>query len=185
MSEVKKTELSKPWGRVASLALILIGLVALIALARDVSNYVNSMKSALGLELEIVELSVIDDDNPRAYMRFRLKNDSPLEITVERYVFDLYVNGQRVGTSFSTYRGTDPSVDPQIYSEAAAINQTLDSGGSLDLEFTLYIYSAQMEIIRRVQGSGPMAWHVRSKFTTLLPYSHEKDFVFLTATLEE
>ena len=100
---------------------------------------------------------------------------------VERYVFDLYVNGQRVGTSFSTYRGTDPSVDPQIYSEAAAINQILDSGGSLDLEFTLYIYSAQMEIIRRAQGSGPMSWHVRSKFTTFLPYSHEKDFIFLTA----
>ena len=137
------------------------------------------------MRLEIASLEVIDDDNPRAVIRFRVRNDSPLEVELERYFFDLYLNKELIGTSYSMYSGTDPAVSRAARQQAQSIKQVLGPRQDLMLEFTVYIYSAQMDIVRRVQRSGAMSWHVMANFTTYLPHSHEADFLRLRAWYEE
>ena len=171
--------------RIVQAVLLLMGLVALFAIGMSVSSYVHSIKSAYGLRLEITSLQLIDDNNPRAVIRFRLHNPSPLAVKIERYNFFLYLNGERVGTSISTYIGTDPNVDPAVYRKAASINQLLYPYQHLNLEFTLYIYSAQMEIFRRAQHSDSMSWSTNATFHVILPYAHEEDSVRLSARFEE
>jgi len=171
--------------RFAYIALLLMALTSLFALGTDVSNYTRSITSARGLSLEITSLQVIDDDNPRALIHFRVRNNSPLEVKIERYNFEIYLNEERVGSSYSTYLGMDPSVDPEAHREATYVNQVLAPGRNLGLEFTIYIYSAQMEIIRQAQRSGSMSWYASAKFTMVLPYSREENWVRLRARFEE
>jgi len=182
--------------RIAHTVLLLTGLVALFAIGVSMSNYTNyirSVESVHGLRLEMTSLQVIDDTNPRAVIRFRLHNRSPLTIEIEDYHFNLYLNGERVGTSMSSYMGTDPNVSQAAYRKATNINQALDPDQHLDLEFTLYIYSAQMEIVRRaqrtvldtVQCSDSMSWSTNANFRVILPYAPEWDWVGLSAEFEE
>lgn len=184
-SRDKELELGKCVQRFAYIVLLLMALVSLLALGTDVSNYIRSIASARGLSLEITSLQVTDDNNPRALIRFRVRNDSPLEVKVERYEFELYVNGERVGSSYSTYLGTDADVDPKAHRETVYINQALAPGRNLHLEFTVYIYSAQMESVRRAQRSGSTFWYASAKFTAVLPYSQEEDLIKLHARFEE
>ena len=165
-------------------ALLLMALAAAIALRTDVSNYISSFKSLRGLKLDIAGLKVVDDENPRALIRFKIRNKSPLEIEIEGYWFDLYLDGETIGRSYSMYRGTDPTVDPGVYAKAQAIEKILGPGKTLDLEFTLYIYPPKMEIARKIRSTGPASWRVRSSFTVFLPYSRKKSQARLKAEYE-
>ena len=170
--------------RFAYATLFLMALAAVIALRTDVTNYIASFKSLRGLKLDITDLKVVDDENPRALIRFEVKNKSPLEIEIEGYWFDLYLDGETIGRSYSMYRGTDPKADPGAYVKAQAIDQSLGSGKTLDLEFTLYIYPARMETVRKTRPTGPASWRVRSSFTVFLPYSRKKSQARLKAEYE-
>ncbi len=178
--------MDSPVQRYAYILLILMALAATFALGTDVSNYIRSVKGARGLNLEITDLQVIDDENPRAHIRFRVQNGSPLEIEIERYRFELFLNGERISGSFSMYLGTDPDgVDVDARWESLSINQILTPGQGLDLEFTMYIYPTQMEIVRQAQRAGSMTWRASAEFTTMLPYSREENFIKLRAGFEE
>ena len=165
-------------------ALFLMALAAAIALRTDVSNYISSFKSLRGLKLDIAGLKVVDDENPRALIRFKIRNKSPLEIEIEGYWFDLYLDGETIGRSYSMYRGTDPKVDPGVYAKAQAIDQILGPGETIDLKFTLYIYPPKMEIARKIRPTGPASWRVRSSFTVFLPFSRKKSQARLKAEYE-
>jgi len=169
----------------AYIALLLMALISLLALGTDVSKYIRSTKGARGLSLEITSLKLIDDDNPRTLIRFRVRNDSPLQIRIERYSFVLYLNGKSVGSSYSMYLGTDSDVDPAAHRAAQEINQVLAPERALDLEFTVYIHSTQMEIVRQAQRSGPMSWYTSSDLNIFLPHAREKSFLKLRAGFEE
>jgi len=171
--------------RFAYVALLLMGLAATLALGTDVSNYVRSIKSAHGLDLTITDLQVIDDDNPRALIHFRVRNNASLEVEVKRYYFELYLNGERVGSSYSMYTGTDPNIDTEAHRKVTGINQALSPGQDLDLAFTVYFYSTQMESVRRAQRAGTMSWQVSAKFVAVLPYSREENVIELRAGFEE
>ncbi len=162
-----------------------MGIAALFALAVDVSNYIRSFESASGLDLDIIGLEMIDDDNPRALVRFRLQNNSALEIGIERYLFELYLNRQRVGSSYSQYLGTDPSIDAKAHRETAMIDQVLNPGQDIVLEFTVYIYDTQMDIVRQAQSNDSLSWQVSAEFVTALPYAREQNLITLDAEYEE
>jgi len=168
----------------AFITLVLMAIAAIIVLRTDVSNYISSYKSLRGLKLDITGLKVVDDENPCALIRFKVKNQSPLEIELEGYWFDLYLDGETVGRSYSMYRGTNPKADPGVYAKAQEIDQILGPGETLDLEFTLYIYPAKMEIVRKTRPTGSATWHVRSSFTVFLPYSRKKSQARLKAEYE-
>ena len=171
--------------RIAYAILLVMGLVALVAIGASASNYMGSARTARGLRLEITNLQVIDDDNPRAVIHFKLHNRSPLEVGIERYNATIYLNGELVATSMSLYTGTDPTVSPSVYRKAVTIDQVLGADQDLDLELVLYIYAAQIETVRQAQRSGTMSWSTRANFRLILPYAREEDWVELSATFEE
>ena len=179
----------RQWGKlrrgVAYVILLLMALTASLTLGRDVSNYVSSVKSARGLRLEMTDLQIMDDENPRVLIRFRVRNDSPLDIKIERYLFDLYLDKAFVCSNSSMYLGTDPNVDPGIYLKSQAIEQVLGPGQTLDLELTMYIYSVQMAIVRQALRSGSLSWHARASFSVFLPYSREEAWLRLKAAYKE
>lgn len=171
---------------IAHALLLLLGVMALVFTSVSVSNYVTSAQSRHELQLEMTDLQIIDDDDPRAIIHQKLRNLSPLPMQVERYSFFLYLNDEFVGTSYSVYVGTDPDRDPLFYREGRTIQQTLDPQSNLDLDFTLFIYPVQMDVIRQAQDSGgTMTWSIRSDFRVYLPYTHDDNMVRLYATLEE
>ena len=180
----REHESAKRFKIFACAALFLMALAATIALRTDVNNYISSFKSLRGLKLDFTDLKVVDDENPRTLIRFKLKNKSPLEIEIEGYWFDLYLDGEIIGRSYSMYRGKNPKANPGVYAKALAIDQALGSGESLDLEFTLYIYPAKMEIVRKIRPTDPATWRVRSSFTVFLPYSRKKSQARLKAEYE-
>jgi hypothetical protein len=172
--------------RFAYILLILMGMAAALMLGRDVFNYIRAVKGARGLNLAIIDLQVIDDENPRAHVRLRVQNESPLDMDIRRYRFELFLNGERISGSYSTYLGTDPdAVDTVARRESTNIEQVLAPDQGLDLEFTLYIYSTQMEIVRQAQRVGSMSWYASARFTTMLPYSREESEIRLRADFEE
>ena len=180
----REHESAKRFKIFACTALFLMAIAATIALSTDVSNYISSFKSLQGLELVITGLKVIDDENPRALIRLKVKNKSPLEIDIEGYWFDLYLAGEIIGRSYSMYRGKNPKANPGVYAKALAIDQALGSGDTLDLEFTLYIYPAKMETVRKLRPTGTAIWQVKSSFTVFLPYSRKKSTARLKAEHE-
>ena len=169
----------------AYITLLLMALVASLILGTDVANYVRSIMSARGLSLEITSLQVVDDDNPRALIRFKVQSDSPLEVKIDRYRFDLHLNGQRVGSSYSTYQGTDPNLESEARRQTTNLNQVLAPGHDIALELTLYIYSGQMESVRYAQRSGSMPWHASAEFVAVLPHSRGENLVELRAEFGE
>ena len=183
--EDRGSELSGRIQRAAYIALVLMALMALLAYGADVSSYVRAIKSAGGLSLEITNLEVIDGDDPRALVRFRLRNDSPVEIQVERNFFTLYLNSEQVGSSYSTYLGTDPDVDPAAHRAAQDFDQTLAPGQAVELDFMVHIHPTQMEIVRQAQRSGTMSWHMDINLRVLLLNSRKKSFLNLRARFEE
>lgn len=168
--------------RVAYTLLLLLGLAALLASGVSVSNYVNSVRSISRLALEITDLQFIDDDNPRVIIHFRLHNRSSLAIQVKEFFFELSFNEERVGGSNSLYRGTDPNVDPAVYSRASSIEQTLAPQGYLDLTFTLYIFSVQQDIIRHGEQSGLQSWSVNAGFRLIFPHTREERLIRMRAS---
>jgi hypothetical protein len=171
--------------RAAWVLLILMALLAACALAIDVSNYVQAIDSAQGLNLSLLSVQVIDDDNPRALVRFRVRNDGPLEVELVRYAFELGHNGARVGSSYSTYLGTDDSIDAAGHRAAANIDRVLAPGRHLDLEYTVFVYAPDMEGIRQAEATGGSSWQAEAEFVTVLPYSRQESRVRLGAGLEE
>jgi len=178
--------LDRPVQRYAYVLLILMGMAAALMLGRDVFNYIRAVKGARGLNLAITDLQIVDDENPRAHVRLRVQNESPLELDIRRYRFELFLNGERISGSYSTYLGTDPdAVDTVARRESTNIEQVLAPDQGLDLEFTLYIYPTQMEIVRQARRSGPMFWRASAEFTTMLPYSRQESEIELRAGFEE
>ena len=171
--------------RFAWIALILMALLALWALGLDVSNYVQAIDSARGLSLSFVSVQITDDDNPRALVRFQVRNDAPLETELVRYAFELAHNGERVGSSFSTYLGTDDSLDAAAHRDTANIDKVLAPGRALELEFTVYIYAAQMDSLRQAGPAGSSMWTADADFITILPYSRQETPIRLRAGLED
>jgi hypothetical protein len=170
---------------VAFVIILLMGLVSLAGIAWSVPYYVRSVESVAGLELEMTALSFIDDGNPRADIHFRLHNRSPLVMQIGYYSFILYLNGEQVGTSDSTYLGTDPNVDPAVYGRASWVNHALAPQQALDLEFTLYLHPTKVEIVRRIQGSDPMSWTAKADFRVTSPYARRDRRVELSAGFRE
>ena len=171
--------------RVAWVLLVLMALLAACALAIDVSNYVQAIDSAQGLSLALLSIQVVDDDNPRTLVRFRLQNDGPLEVELVRYAFELSHNGARVGSSYSTYLGTNDSIDAADHRAAAKIDRVLAPGSHLDLEYTVFVYAPDMEGITRAKVTGGSLWQADAEFVTVLPYSRLESRVGLRARLEE
>lgn len=168
-----------------SLLLILVGVAAVAGIVLNISNYGRSLESAGGLDLEFNEIVVSDDGNPRARLLFLLSNHSPIPLGIEQYGFTLYANGQRIGSSGSSYRGTAPDPNDTSTRDATFIRQVIPPDDHLDIEFTLYIYSTQMEIVRDAQREGPIAWSVTAGFQTRSSYSSRIETVGLDATHEE
>ena len=170
---------------VAYVTLMLLGLLAFLTLHADISNYISSVRSVRGLSLSIVDIKVIDDNNPRALLRFNLTNQSPLEIELESYRFDLFLKDKLIGGSHFMYRGTNPDADPGEYIKAQTINQSLKPNQTLNLAFTLYIYRTKMSIIRNTQKNREIKWQVKADFTVFLPNSRKKSHVKLNARYEK
>jgi hypothetical protein len=169
----------------AWMLLILLALLAACALGLDVSNYVQAVESAHGLSFSILSVQVIDDDNPRALVRFRVQNDAPLEMELVRYAFELVHNGERAGRSYSTYLGTDDSIDAAAHRDAANIDRVLAPGRYLDLEFTVFVYAPKMDGIRQARTTSASEWQADAEFITVLPYSRQETPVRLRARFEE
>ena len=183
--EKRESPLTKRVQSIANILLLLMGLAAIVTLRTDVSSYMSSVRSVRGLKLNIEDLKVVDDDNPRGLIRFNVYNQSPLKIEIESYHFDLYLEGTIIGGSQYMYRGTNPDADPGERIKALTINRVLGPGQRLSLVYKLYIYKTKMEIVRHTQPTRAKSWQVKADFTVFLPYSRNKSHVKLKAQYEK
>ena len=167
--------------RKAHTIIIVLGLVAFAASWQAVSNYVGSLETVRSLELELTEVRRADTDSAQLDVRFRLHNRSELPVHLNSYFFDLYLNGNRIGGSSSTWRDNDPDADQSLYSRASTIEQTLAPQESLDMGFPLYIFELE-QIMAASKGSG---WSVEVGLRLIHPYAHDERLLRMQATLQE
>ncbi len=170
---------------ISSLLIFGLGLIALVASWRAVSNYVSSLTSVSNLELEMRDVQWIDDDGSQVILQFRMRNRSPLAIRLNSYFFELYLNGERIGGSNSAYLGTDSDVDQALYSRASTIEQTLAPHQHLDLVFPLYVYGFDQIMAERQGRSEALTWSVQAGFRLIHPYAREERLARLQARLQE
>jgi hypothetical protein len=166
---------------VAYTILLIMGLVAFIALYSDISNFISSEESSRGLGLEITDIKVVDDENPRALIRLKVRNGYRLELKLDRYMFDLYLGNKFIGSNGSMYLGTDPNVDPLFYIKSQVVKKVLKPGQTIDLTVTLFIYPGQINIVRQAQSAGASTWRGKASVTILLPYYKEETHLRLGA----
>ena len=145
------------------------------------SNYVGSLETVRSLELELTEVRRAGTDSAQLDVRFRLHNRSELPVHLNSYFFDLYLNGNRIGGSSSTWRDNDPDADQSLYSRASTIEQTLAPQESLDMGFPLYIFELE-QIMAASKGSG---WSVEVGLRLIHPYAHDERLLRMQATLQE
>jgi hypothetical protein len=176
-----KTPINKRVQGIAYTILLIMGLGAFIALYSDLSNFISSAESSRGLGLEIAEIQVIDDENPRALIRLKVRNGYRLELKLDRYMFDLYLGNKFISSNGSMYLGTDPNVDPLFYVKSQVVKKALKPGQTIDLTVTLYIYPGQLDIVRQAQKAGNSTWHGKANVTILLPYYKEETHLRLGA----
>jgi hypothetical protein len=163
--------------------LLIAGLLALFATIISVSNYTRSVKAFERLAFEFTEIQVAGGDDPTAELGFRFLNQSSMPIWLESYEFSLYADGERIGSSSSTYRGAGAN-DGEHLSDRS-VRRELAAGESLDLEFTLHIYPPQMETITRARQDGALTWSVTAGFLIRLPTAQAIESVGFAATREE
>ncbi len=180
-----RTEFSPLLSRVAYTLLLALGLIALIASWRAVSNYVSSLNSVSALELEITDVRRADDDNARLNLQFRLHNRSSLPIRLNSYFFELFLNGERIGGSNSTYQGDGSDVDQSLYTRARTIEQTLAPNGWLDIEFPLYVFELDQNMAALQERSEPPTWSVETGLRLIHPYGRDERLLRLRAALQE
>jgi hypothetical protein len=166
---------------IAYTILLIMGLGAFIALNLDISNFISSAESSRGLGLEIAEIQVVDDDNPRALIRLKVRNGYRLELKLDRYMFDLFLGNEFIGSNGSMYLGTDPKVDPLFYIKSQVVKKVLKPGQTIDLTVTLYIYPDQVSIVRQAQSAGSSTWRGKAIVTIQLPYYKEETHLRLGA----
>lgn len=171
--------------RVAHTFLIVLGLVALAASWQAVSNYVGSLQSVRGLELELTEVRRVGTDNARLLILFRIHNRSELPVRLNSYFFDLYLNGNRIGGSSSTWRDDDPDIDRSLYSRASTIERILAPNERLDMDFLLHVFELEDLVGARRESSVPLNWSVKAGFRLIHPHSQDERLLRLQATLQE
>ena len=88
------------------------------------------------------------------------------------------------GTTSSSYRGTDATVNVGVYSQATRINRILGAGQSLDLDFTLYIAPAQQTLIRQAEQANNPTWLADTGFWLVFPNVVEEDLIRLKVEFE-
>jgi hypothetical protein len=169
---------------IAHAIVLVLGLTALIMLLWSLSVYLSSIESGEKLRLELVDLELMEDANPRAVLHLRLYNESPLTLNVQWYTCRLLLNDKWISSSDSIYRGSDPSFDTAAYARTFVLDDTLEPDQQLDLEFTVYIYPAQMDIVRQMQSADVRSWSAESVFWVLFAFTRDRQMVPLTATLE-
>lgn len=171
--------------RVAHTSLIVLGLVALVASWQAVSNYVGSLESVRALELELTEVRRVDTDNAQLLVQFRIHNRSELPVRLNSYFFDLYLDGNRIGGSSSTWRDNDSDVDSSLYSRASTIEQTLAPDERLDMEFLLHVFELENVVGAFQESSEPLNWSVKAGFRLIHPHSQDERLLRLQATLQD
>ena len=170
--------------RVARTLLYVLGLTALAATWQAVSNYVGSLESVRGLELELTEVRRVDSDSAQLVVRFRLHNRSELPVQLNSYFFDLYLDGNRIGGSSSTWRDDIPDIDRSLYTRASTIEQTLAPYERLDMEFLLHVFDLENFLGGSQENSEPPNWSVKAGFRLIHPHSQDERLLRLQATLQ-
>ncbi|MDE0633446.1 MAG: hypothetical protein OXH73_18205 [Caldilineaceae bacterium] len=149
------------------------------------SNYVGSLESVRGLELELTEVRRLDSESAQLVVRFRLHNRSELPVQLNSYFFDLYLDGNRIGGSSSTWRDDIPDIDRSLYSRASTIEQTLAPDERLDMEFLLHVFELENLVGAYQESSEPLSWSVKAGFRLIHPHSQDERLLRLQATLQE
>lgn len=171
--------------RVAHSFLIVLGLIALVASWRAVSNYVGSLESVRSLQLELTDVRRATTDSTRLIVHFTLHNRSPLPVKLNSYFFDLYLNDKRIGGSSSTWRDDDSVVDWSLYTRASTIEQTLPPHSSLDMEFPLDVFNLDQIMAGYQGGSPPLNWTAKAGLRLIHPHAHDESLLRMQAALPE
>ena len=174
------------WTRHIAFALLLTaGILGAIGIFQATSRYIAATRGLRGVSLEVVGVQLVDDENPRAIVRFRVLDRFPIRMTVERYMFALNLNDLRVGSSYARYTGTDPTVTEETQRQAAEIGLTLGDGESLEWQHAVYLDADGIALARAARAAGRLRWEMEASIQVRLPYRRDRDVVGLVAAREE
>jgi len=131
--------------------IIVLGILAglsLLSMGVTVDNYVQKAKLARSLKVELGELS-FEEEKPRVVLDFQLINNSLSEIWLEDFSFNLYLNGNFMGSS--------------DYVPFASI--TLSNEERTELKFEIDVRSPYLRYIQKAKTETGFSWLVQGMAT--------------------
>jgi LEA14-like dessication related protein len=115
-------------------------------------NYVEGTRAARSVHVELASVEVKETGSPEVLVVFRLKNDSSVGVTVDALHFNLYINGQYVGTG-----------GPSEQRALSGFEET-----ALDLEIPTR--PSFQQYIDQAREKEEFSWSVKGRYKLVLPY---------------
>lgn len=166
--------------------LLMLSTVSVVAVIVGVPNYLQSADVIRGVSMEFPNLQIIDDiDDMQAVGQLRLYNGSPLALVIEGCFFDLHLGRAKVGISSHASWGTDLELYQGPHDRTLDIYRIIEPYDYLNLDFSMYLLTDNLDFVRSQQQSGNIFWFTRAVCQVTPPYSSASIEVELAAALME
>lgn len=136
----------------AILAVFSAGSIALSAI-----NYTQGMSAASSVRLELSSLELRDEANPKVLIAFHIENGSPINIELEAFHFNLYLNGHFIGSNYVPFT-----------------KRILDGFEETTMDFVIPIRPFYLQYIEQARQEQGFSWFVRGRAKLLLPFREKE-----------
>ena len=96
----------KSAGTVITIVLAILALLSAVSIGLTATNHKEGMGAAKSLRLELSNLELLEEDEPKVVITFHLENQSPLRMRLETLHFSLYLNRNFVGSNYEPVEST-------------------------------------------------------------------------------
>jgi LEA14-like dessication related protein len=132
--------------------LVVVAALSVGSIALTFKNYAEGTRAAQSVHLELASVELKETGSPEVLVVFRLKNESSVGVRVDALHFNLYINGEYVGTS-----------GPFEQRALSGFEETA-------LDLVIPTRPSFQQYIDQAREKEDFSWSVRGRYKLVLPY---------------
>ena len=153
-------------GTVAIIALAILALLSAVSIALTATNYKEGMGAAKSLRLELSNLELLEEDEPKVVITFHLENQSPLSMRLETMHFSLYLNRNFVGSNYEPFTA-----------------KTLRGFEETAMRFVIPLRPFYLQHVQQAREEENFSWFLSGMAKLVLPFNEDVVWLDLRESL--